>query len=168
MDHARPCQPASQKMPPPRPPPPRLLPPPLPPRPQLPEDAHGAPRPRHRPSASAIPPAPPLPPAGFTCPHDISHICRRTKSLKSFEDAEFGSLAWALQRAVQQRLERQRQKSMEGFEEACDVPDFQNSLAQECARLTSSSASSHSGDSLVEKVLTRTYSHTGINKYCFF
>ncbi len=139
-------------LPPPRPPPPSrpprtsvlLVPPPRPPPPILPSRSRS-------PLPLAIPPPPPLPPPGFTC----KHICRRAKSLKSFDETEFGSLAWALQRAVQHRLDRQREKSMEQFDEG-------NTLLDEFARLTSSSSSSNeSGDSIIERVLKRTHSDTG-------
>ncbi len=78
-------------------------------------------RPRHVPSAAAVPVLPPKPglrpppPPPPPPPPQCDHVCPIRKSSLNLDDIEVktGSLAWALQEAVRQRLQRQRQEVRE-------------------------------------------------------
>ncbi len=129
-----------------------------------------------------IPPPPPLPPIGFFQP-----IRAGTGSLKSFDEAEDGSLAWLLQQAVENRSKRMKRAQAqsvldnssvagaipkmdesvnteanlsESLRKQCAVVEtLRKSLADEFLRLTSSSSSSNdSDDSVVQKVVSATKS----------
>ncbi len=161
--------------PPPRPPPPSR---PRPPRPPLPS---GSPRVAEQPSPApplpprcptptllAPPPAPPPPPKTQPC----DHTCRRAISLKSLGGTQSGNLAALLQHAVQERLLRQSKSDDDNQQvgrggddvqarleaQVGVVTNLRDVLADEFVRLTSSSSSDESGDSIISKITTLPFS----------